>query len=226
MSLNRREMLHLGAAGAGGLLMTAAAASSPIPSALYVRPLPPIAPIQPVIRTPLAPAGIDPALFARAKAALDSHSRSIVARDFIGIADFSQHSHLPRFHLVHLPSGHVESHAVAHGKGSDLGHSGYLESFSNQNGSEATSNGTYITAETYEGKYGHSMRVKGLDWSNNNAESRAIVIHNAWYAEPDVIEQHGKLGRSQGCFAFSRASQWNVMSRLGGGHMIYADKLA
>jgi len=226
MSLNRREILHLGAAGAGGLLMTAAAASSPIPPALYVRPLPPIAPVQPVIRPALAPVGINPALFARAKAALDSHGRSIVARDFIGIVDFSQHSHLPRFHVVHLPSGHVESHAVAHGKGSDLGHSGYLENFSNQNGSEATSSGTYITAETYEGKYGHSMRVKGLDWTNNNAESRAIVIHNAWYAEPDVIEQHGKLGRSQGCFAFSRASQWNVMSRLGGGRMIYADKLA
>ena len=226
MSLNRREILHLGAAGAGGLLMTAAAASSPIPPALYVRPLPPVTPAPPIIRAPQAPAGIDPALFARAKAALDSHGRSIVARDFIGIADFSQHSHLPRFHIVHLPTGHVESHAVAHGKGSDLGHSGYLESFSNQNGSEATSNGTYITAETYEGKYGHSMRVKGLDWTNNNAESRAIVIHNAWYAEPDVIAQHGKLGRSQGCFAFSRASQWNVMARLGGGRMIYADKLA
>ena len=226
MSLNRREILHLGAAGAGGLLMTAAAASSPIPPALYVRPLPPITPVQPIFRAPLAPAGIDPALFARAKAALDSHGRSIVARDFIGIVDFSQHSHLPRFHVVHLPSGHVESHAVAHGKGSDLGHSGYLESFSNQNGSEATSNGTYITADTYEGKYGHSMRVKGLDWTNNNAESRAIVIHNAWYAEPDVIDQHGKLGRSQGCFAFSRADQWSVMARLGGGRMIYADKIA
>lgn len=225
MSLNRREMLRLGAAGAGGLLMSSAAASNAIPGAL-IRPLAPIVPPRPVVRASLAPAGINPALFARAKAALDSHGRSIVARDFIGIVDFSQHSHLPRFHIVHLPSGHVESHAVAHGKGSDLGHSGYLENFSNQNGSEATSNGTYITAETYEGKYGHSMRVRGLDWTNNNAESRAIVIHNAWYAEPDVIDQHGKLGRSQGCFAFSRASQWNVMSRLGGGRMIYADKLA
>ena len=34
MSLNRREMLRLGAAGAGGLLMTAAAGSSPIPPTL------------------------------------------------------------------------------------------------------------------------------------------------------------------------------------------------
>ena len=57
-------------------------------------------------------------------------------------------------------------------------------------------------------------------------KSRAIVIHNAWYAEPEMIEHHGKLGRCEGCFAFSRASQWHVMHRLGDGRMIYADKLA
>ncbi len=70
------------------------------------------------------------------------------------------------------------------------------------------------------------MKVRGLDYSNNNAEGRAIVIHNAWYAEPGMAEIHGKLGRSEGCFAFSRASQWSVMNRLADGRMIYADKLA
>ena len=80
--------------------------------------------------------------------------------------------------------------------------------------------------EHYHGKYGLSMKTHGLDWTNNNAEARAIVIHNAWYAEPEMIAQHGKLGRSQGCFAFSRADQWSVMRRLAGGRMIYADKIA
>ena len=225
MSLNRREMLRLGAAGAGGLLLTSAASSQILPASVLPQPRAPIVPQPRVPAAPATPLGIDPELFARAKASLDSRPY-IRQRDFIGIADFSMHSHLPRFHIVHLPSGHVESHAVAHGIGSDPGHSGYLASFSNQHGSEATSNGTYITADTYHGKYGLSMKVKGLDWSNNNAENRAIVIHNAWYAEPEVIEQHGKLGRSQGCFAFSRKSQWDVMARLGGGRMIYADKLA
>ena len=228
MSLNRREMLRLGAAGAGGLLLTSAASSQGLPVSLYSRlpaAMSPVVPSPPVIAAPRAPAGIDSRLFERAKAALDSRPW-LRHRDFIGIVDFSMHSHLPRFHVVHLPSGHVESHAVAHGKGSDPAHSGFLDSFSNQVGSEATSNGAYVTSDTYHGKYGLSMKVKGLDWSNNNAENRAIVIHNAWYAEPEVIEQHGKLGRSQGCFAFSRASQWDVMSRLGDGRMIYADKLA
>jgi hypothetical protein len=226
MSLNRREMLRLGAAGAGGLLLSSAAASNAIPSALFARPAPPIAPVPPVVTAPVAPPGINPALFARAKAALDSHRGLIRHRDVIGVVDFSMDSGHARFHLVDLMNGTYESHAVAHGRGSDPDHSGFVEMFSNQFGSYASSNGTYITADTYEGKYGHSMKVQGLDWTNNNAESRAIVIHNAWYAEPDMIAQHGKLGRSEGCFAFSRESQWRVMDRLADGRMIFADKLA
>ncbi|WP_225421610.1 murein L,D-transpeptidase catalytic domain-containing protein [Sphingomonas parva] len=51
-------------------------------------------------------------------------------------------------------------------------------------------------------------------------------MHSAWYAEPEVIRDHGKLGRSEGCFAFSYASLQDVLRRLGPGHLIYADKLA
>ena len=228
MSLNRREMLRLGAAGAGGLLLSGAASSQVLPSSIFARPAAPIVPPAPAISSPVAPtspAGINPTLFSKAKAALDSRPW-IRNRDFMGIVDFTASSADPRFHVVHLPSGHVESHRVAHGSGSDRGHTGFLDHFSNVPGSEATSNGAYTTAETYEGKYGLSMKVNGLDWSNNNAMSRAIVIHNAWYAEDDMIALHGKLGRSQGCFAFSRKSQWDVMQRLGGGRLIYAEKIA
>lgn len=228
MSLNRREMLRLGAAGAGGLLLSGAASSQVLPSSVFARPAPPVDPLAPASSAPVAPtapAGINPVLFSKAKAALDSRPW-IRDRDFIGIVDFAAGSSEARFHVVHLPSGHVESHRVAHGSGSDPRHTGFLDHFSNRPGSEATSNGAYTTAETYNGKYGLSMKVNGLDWSNNNAMSRAIVIHNAWYAEPEMIDAHGKLGRSQGCFAFSRKDQWNVMQRLGGGRMIYADKVA
>jgi L,D-transpeptidase-like protein len=225
MSLNRREMLRLGAAGAGGLLISSAASSVPLPMGILTSPpvkLDPLAPAAPA--APVAPGGINPQLFQKAKAALDSRPW-IRDRDFIGIVDFAKSSAEGRFHVVHLPSGQVDSFRVAHGSGSDPMHSGFLDHFSNRPGSEATSNGAYTTAETYQGKYGLSMKVRGLDWTNNNAESRAIVIHNAWYAEPEMIDIHGKLGRSQGCFAFSRADQFKVMSRLGGGRMIYADKL-
>ena len=226
MSLNRREMLRLGAAGAGGLLISSAASSVPLPMGILTSPpvkFDPLAPAAPAV--PVAPGGINPQLFQKAKAALDSRPW-IRDRDFIGIVDFAKSSAEERFHVVHLPSGQVDSFRVAHGSGSDPRHSGFLDYFSNRPGSEATSNGAYTTADTYHGKYGLSMKVRGLDWTNNNAEGRAIVIHNAWYAEPEMVDIHGKLGRSQGCFAFSRADQFKVMSRLGGGRMIYADKLA
>lgn len=229
MSLNRREMLRLGAMGAAGAILSTTASSQvlqlvPGPQGLDpLAPLPaPAAPIAPA--APTAPGGIDPQLFARAKAALDSHG--VYARDSIGIVDFSKPSSEPRFHVVDLGNGTVESYRVAHGRGSDPDHSGFLERFSNDFGSYASSNGTYVTGDYYDGKYGLSMKVRGLDWSNNNAEARAIVIHNAWYAEDDMIPVHGKLGRSEGCFAMSREHQYKVMSRLAGGRMIYADKLA
>jgi hypothetical protein len=41
-----------------------------------------------------------------------------------------------------------------------------------------------------------------------------------------MIPIHGKLGRSEGCFAMSRENQYKVMRKLAGGRMIYADKLA
>ena len=227
-ALNRRQMLRLGAAGAGGLLLSGAASSQGLNPAFQFRTPPTIDPLAPVPAAPVAftaPSGISPALFQKAKAALDSRNW-IRHRDFIGVADFARGSADPRFHIVHLPSGHVETYRVAHGSGSDPAHTGFLDHFSNQPGSEATSNGAYMTHDTYHGKYGLSMKVRGLDWSNNNAESRAIVIHNAWYAEPEMVDIHGKLGRSQGCFAFSRKDQWNVMQRLGDGRLIFADKLA
>ena len=225
MGLNRREVLRWGAVGAAGAMLSSAASSVGLPSIVYAPPPVPKDPLAPLAPQPVVPAGINPTLFQKAKAALDAHRYQVRARDVIGIVDFSKPSSEPRFHVVDLMNGTVESHLVAHGRGSDPDHSGFLERFSNEFGSYASSNGTYSTGDYYDGKYGLSMKVAGLDWTNNNAEARAIVIHNAWYAEPEMISQHGKLGRSEGCFAFSRASQWDVMKRLAGGRMIYADKI-
>jgi hypothetical protein len=225
VSLNRREMLRLGAMGAAGALLSSSASSSVlqlVPGPQGLDPMPPQPQAQ--ILAPSAPAGIDPQLFAKAKAALDSHR--IWPRDTIAVVDFSKPSNEERFFVVDLASGNVEAHRVCHGRGSDPDHSGFVERFSNNFGSYASSNGAYTTADYYDGKYGLSMKVRGLDWSNYNAEPRAIVIHNAWYAEDDMIPLHGKLGRSEGCFAMSREGQYQVMRRLAGGRMIYADKLA
>ena len=167
---------------------------------------------------------IDPRLKARALLALAAKRSRIPNTDVIGIADFSRPSRDPRFYILDLRGGMVTEHLCAHGRGSDPGHSGWLERFSNDVGSEATSNGSYLTGDAYFGKYGHSLRLTGLDHTNNNAETRAIVVHSAWYAEPQMVADHGKLGRSEGCFALPGISHAEAMTRLGSGRLLYAEK--
>ena len=167
---------------------------------------------------------IDSGIKARALAALEAKRRLLKNTDVIGIADFNRASRDPRFYIVDLRSGFVTQHLVAHGRGSDPAHSGWLEMFSNEIGSEATSEGAYLTGDAYTGKFGWSMRLTGLDHSNSNAEARAIVIHTAWYAEPRQVETFGKLGRSEGCFALPGISHAEAMTRLGSGRLLYAEK--
>ena len=168
---------------------------------------------------------IDPPLKARALLALPAKRSSIRNADVIGIADFSRPSGDPRFYLLDVMSGRVTAHHVAHGRGSDPTHCGWLQSFSNEYNSLATSRGAYVTGDFYTGKYGYSLRLSGLDRSNSNAEGRAIVVHAAWYAEPDIAREQGKLGRSEGCFAFGAASHAEMLGRLGPGRLLYADKV-
>ncbi|RED16652.1 L,D-transpeptidase-like protein [Parasphingopyxis lamellibrachiae] len=181
----------------------------------------------PAVTPPAVPPATesDNELVMRARAALERHQDAIVHRDVIGIADFNVPSRLPRFSIVDLASGRTEQLLVAHGRGSDPSHSGWLQSFSNVPGSNATSSGAYLTGQAYSGIHGASRRLAGLDPQNSNAEARAIVIHSAWYANPNVVQEQGKLGRSEGCFAFSQADIAQVLERLGPGRLIYADKV-
>ena len=171
------------------------------------------------------PGGVSPAMLRRALAALDRHAAAIPNRDIIAIADFSLPSRTPRFHLVDVASGRVSSHLVAHGRGSDPAHTGWLQRFSNEAQSHATSAGAYRTDGPYIGANGRSIRLTGLDSTNNNALSRAIVVHAAWYVSPEMANTHGVLGRSEGCFALSNTSLPEVLQRVGSGHLIYADKV-
>ena len=167
---------------------------------------------------------VAPALLQRALGALERHRDSIEHRDFIGVANFSLPSRAARFHVVSLAEGHVSSYLVAHGRGSDPTHTGWLERFSNDPGSYATSSGAFRTGSLYVGAHGHSMRLDGLDPTNSNAASRAIVVHGAWYVSEVMIGHSGMLGRSEGCFAVSNSSLGEIISALGPGRLIYADR--
>lgn len=160
-----------------------------------------------------------------AKEQVERHRASLWRTDIVGIADFAMPSSLPRFHFANLERGEVRSFLVAHGRGSDPEHDGFLKTFSNEVGSLATSRGAYVSYEWYKGKYGTSIRLGGLSQENSNALDRAIVLHPAWYANPDMLEKWGKLGRSDGCLAMSEADFNEALWHLSGGRLIYADRL-
>ena len=145
--------------------------------------------------------GGEPALLARAQAALDAHGATVANRDLIGIVDFAERSCDPRFHLVDLMNGRTETILVAHGRGSDPANIGWVQNFSNRPGSNASSNGSFVTGDTYIGKHGRSRKLHGLDPTNNMAAERAIVIHQASYVGQDMARAQGRIGRSEGCFA-------------------------
>ncbi len=235
-AINRRDLLTGGLAMGASLALPGRALAQSLQSdfdrAFGIAPtaVPPtepiIAPPQPALPTVLVP---DPAydrkVLALAKRQLERAGSSVWRRDIVGIADFARPSTLPRLHFANLENGTVRSFYVAHGRGSDHEHDGWLKSFSNVPGSEATSRGAYVTAEWYKGKYGTSIRLMGLDPDNRTALERAIVMHPAPYASPTWIEKWGKLGRSEGCFAMAPDQFNEALWNLSGGRLLYADRI-
>lgn len=172
-----------------------------------------------------APGPRDRALLALAREQVARVDAALWRRDVAALVDFGLHSARPRFHVVNLEAGTVRSQLVAHGSGSDPEHDGWLNAYSNLVDSWATSRGAYLTWEWYEGIYGTSMRLSGLDPDNSNVFDRAIVMHAATYATPAHAAHWGRLGRSNGCFALDPQQLAATLYQLGGGRLIYADSL-
>ncbi len=147
----------------------------------------------------------------------DDHFDEIKNQRLIGIIDFKQHNSKERFYIVDMESGRVERYLTAHGKNSDPDYDGYATKFSNTPDSLMSSLGLYMTAETYYGQNGYSLRLDGLSSTNSNARARAIVIHGADYVRPGP-----KVGRSYGCPALEMRYHQDLIDRLKGGSLLYA----
>jgi len=167
----------------------------------------------------------DAQLFAIAREQLARVGDVLWKKDIVGIADFGLHSSQRRFHFVDLQNQRVQSFHVSHGTGSDSQHDGWLKRYSNIEGSEATSRGAYMTRSWYTGRYGTSIRLDGLDPTNDKALPRAIVMHQAEYARPEHVDRWGRLGRSNGCFALGPDQFDYVLLKLSGGRLLYAESL-
>ncbi len=119
-------------------------------------------------------------------------------KNILTIIDFSLPSTQKRLWVLDMNSHEVLFHTyVAHGQGSGINKA---SQFSNRENSHQSSLGFYLTAETYMGKHGFSMRLDGLEKGfNSNARNRYIVMHPADYATSQFIHKTGRLGRSWGC---------------------------
>lgn len=148
----------------------------------------------------------------------DANKSNIQNKNYLSVIDFSKKSTLTRFFIINMKTGEVWALHVSHGKGSDPGHDGYAEKFSNVSGSNQSSLGFYKGAETYSGKHGFSLRLDGLSSTNSKARARAIVIHGADYVQESTVIQ----GRSLGCPAVSMSVRTEVINRLKNGSIIYA----
>lgn len=134
------------------------------------------------------------------------------------IVDMTQSSEKSRFYIVDSKTGNVEAISVAHGAGSDPQNTGFAHYFSNVPDSHMSSLGAYLIQEKYRGKHGPSLRLDGLEASNNNARNRTIVLHPANY-----VKEGGQStqGRSWGCPAVAYAQIDNILAKLQGGAFMY-----
>lgn len=214
MDISRRRLLGAMAVGASALGLPHTISSE----RAMAEPLVPVA-------SPLGRSRFHTVLLPQISEALDRHAQHIVARDVVGLVDFSAPSRAARFYLLDGIAGQVIStHLVAHGKGSDPANSGWVERLSNRPGSNASCDGAFVTSQTYFGEHGRSRRLIGLEPQNNMAEPRAIVIHGAAYVDPNLAVSQGRVGRSQGCFAVARSEIDDVLELLGEGRLLFAAK--
>jgi len=139
----------------------------------------------------------------------------------LAVIDYSLPSTQPRMWVFDVERGRLLfQELVAHGRNTG---ERVAQHFSNIEGSKMSSLGLFQTADTYYGSNGYSLRLRGLDAGfNDNALSRAIVMHGAPYVSEAIAERLGRLGRSWGCPAVRTEVARTVIDTLKGGALLFA----
>jgi hypothetical protein len=139
----------------------------------------------------------------------------------LAVIDYSLPSTKPRLWVFDVDRGRLLfEELVAHGRNTG---EKVAERFSNVEGSKMSSLGLFQTTDTYYGNNGYSLRLRGLDQGfNDNALSRAIVMHGAPYVSEAIAARLGRLGRSWGCPAVRQEVARVVIDTLKGGALLFA----
>lgn len=112
-------------------------------------------------------------------------------KDYVIIIDYRKSILSERLYVLDMNKGDIAlSSTVSHAwKSGSL----YARKFSNEEGTNTSCKGNFVTKGPKYGKFGYSMIVKGLDKGiNDKAESRAIIFH---------ADTKMKSKWSWGCFA-------------------------
>jgi len=123
---------------------------------------------------------------------------NIKHNNILTIIDYSLPSNKKRLWVFDIKKNKLLFHTyVSHALKSGLIKSKF---FSNKLNSKHSSIGVYSTDIAYHGRYGQSLKLRGLDKHiNDNAYKRFIVMHGAWYMQESFIKKYGRPGRSWGC---------------------------
>ena len=158
------------------------------------------------------------AVFAAGQRSLREHG---VTGGVLAIADMTQPSTAKRLYVIDLDSKKLLLNTyVAHGQNSGAN---FATKFSNTNDSHQTSLGFYrVGAKITSPKHGPALLLDGLDRGmNDRARAREIIIHGADYVSENFIAATGRLGRSWGCPAVSRADMALLIDSLADGGSLY-----
>jgi hypothetical protein len=144
-----------------------------------------------------------------------------VRSDIFTIIDYSKPSNERRLWVFDLAHTRVLfEELAAHGKNSG---DNQAVRFSNAPNSLMTSLGAFLTGDTYIGKHGLSLRLRGLEKGiNDNSMDRAIVIHAAAYVGDTIAKAKGRIGRSWGCPAVRPEISRRLIETVQGGTLVLA----
>ena len=148
-------------------------------------------------------------------------AKGAVKKPVLTVIDYSLPSNKQRMWVFDLGKERLLYNTyVAHGRNSG---DAVPHHFSNKSSSKETSLGTFITRDTYIGSKGYSLNLHGLERGfNDNAYNRRVVIHGAWYVEPDFIKKAGQAGRSWGCPSIAQTLAKPVINTIKGGSVVFA----
>jgi hypothetical protein len=145
----------------------------------------------------------------------------VLKKPILTVIDYSKPSSTKRMWIFDVNKQRLLfTTQVAHGK-----NSGQItpSHFSNRINSKETSLGTFVTEDTYIGGKGLSLNLKGLEKGfNDNAYTRRVVVHGAWYVNADFIKSTGHAGRSWGCPAVPTTLAKPIINTIKDGSIVFA----